>query len=228
MEHTKSLKGLIDHRSDINSLYGENGILNELLMRLNLNNGNLIEFGAHTGEEWSNTIHLLKKGWHGLYIEPERKKLGKLVETSKNYPNMRISDISIITENMKYRYTGLTLDEIIRLFFKDQDVQLISIDIDSYDYYIFKGLEYRPEVIIIEINAFFPPNVRYIDRQRKDIYGTSHLSMLDMAAEKDYHLVACAGCNHFYVRGDIYRQYEPANPEFDWTLINKDNFTHIL
>ena len=51
---------------------GEDGILKEILSRLNLTESDnywCCEFGAHNGKYISNTFALVEKGWNAVYIE---------------------------------------------------------------------------------------------------------------------------------------------------------------
>jgi hypothetical protein len=57
---------------NIHSQNGEDGIIQELLNRLNLKNSSdryCVEFGAWDGMHLSNTFALVEGGWKAIYIE---------------------------------------------------------------------------------------------------------------------------------------------------------------
>jgi hypothetical protein len=112
-----------------------------------------------------------------------------------------------------------TLDKILQETDIPKDFDLLSIDIDGDDYHIYKSLNnYKPKVIIIEINIKNKPDVRKINKIGSPILpgvsGTSILSMTELAKEKGYSLVANISCNAVYVRDEYYhlfhkKEYHP-------------------
>ena len=91
-------------------------------------------------------------------------------------------------------------------------IDLLSIDIDSNDYYIFESLEtMRPRVIVCEYNPTLPSEL--------DVYGAygesmgASISALDkVAISKGYTLVAITVTNGIWVRNDV---AQPLIDEFD-------------
>jgi hypothetical protein len=112
-----------------------------------------------------------------------------------------------------------TLDNILQETNIPKDFDLLSIDIDGDDYHIYKSLNnYKPKVIMIEINIKYKPDVRKIHNIGSPISpgasGTSILSMTELAKEKGYSLVANISCNAVYVRDEYYhlfhkKEYHP-------------------
>jgi hypothetical protein len=93
------------------------------------------------------------------------------------------------------------------------DVDLLSIDIDSYDYWVLEALEAcSPRLLVVEYNAAFGPDraVTIPPRQPlegapKHYRGASLAALEKLARRKGYRLVACeqSGVNAFFLRHDI-------------------------
>src|SRR5262245_2715768 len=93
------------------------------------------------------------------------------------------------------------------------EVDVLSIDIDSHDYWIFEALTVcSPRILILEYNALFGPNRRVtiplgqsVDGAPKGYGGASLAALAQLASERGYRLVACedAGVNAFFLRADV-------------------------
>ena len=92
------------------------------------------------------------------------------------------------------------------------DIDLLSIDIDGNDYWIWEALAVRPAVTVIEYNAKFHPPTKWIMEYNAahrwhsgDYQGASLQSLHELANAKGYRLVGCslAGVNAFFVRNEL-------------------------
>jgi hypothetical protein len=88
--------------------------------------------------------------------------------------------------------------------FVDADCDVLSVDTDGKDYEIFKALEAKPKVIIIEIDSSIPPDA---DRYNKE-GGAGYLPMVKLGIEKGYFLLAHTGNQVF-----VDKQYKKLFPE---------------
>lgn len=211
-----TLVDLAKYRMDITSQNGENGVLMELLRRLDIDSGNLIEFGVYDGKLFSNTLPLIQTGrWKGLYIEPGDQYY-RLEKLATSYPNLQIIHGYVYTKDMVEYTPGTSINEIIDAYFDEVDV--LSIDIDSYDYKVFMELERRPKIIIIEIDAAYPPGV-----ERFVLAGSSFSSMVNIGKIKEYTPVCDTAFNIFFLRNDLCEGFEIPDPDeiFDWTSIRE-------
>jgi len=209
---------ILDHRNNVFSQNGEDGVIEYILDKLNITSGTCCEFGAWDGKHLSNTFNLIKnKEWKGLYIEGDESKYKDLLETCKEYPN--------ITPVQKF-VTGDNLDDIILNNDFPEDLDLLSIDVDSIDYEIWKGLKkVRPKLVIIEPSNSTPlweKNVSY------DGHGASPFLIKQLAKEKGYTFLCTTG-NLFFVRDDINTLESNDEIEFPWWLPNdiKQTVFHI-
>ena len=181
----------------IYSQFGEDGILLEILNRLK--NKNLdkwcVEFGAKDGISYSNTYNLIKHyNYNAVLIEGDKKYFKKL---SKNLPQKNIIKI-----NKFVNFSGPNnLDEILGSTVIPENFDILSIDIDGCDFYIFESLiKYKPKIVCIEFNHLIPNSIEFV--QKKDFkikQGSSAKSLIKLAGKKDYKLVGSSFSNLFFI-----------------------------
>lgn len=192
------------------SRFGEYGLVKYLTSTIELTtqftnkNPYLVEIGVHPSE--GNTVGLIQdQDWDGLWIDVRPKPVPE--DDLKRFP--------IIGEWVKQ-------DNINFLFTKYKvpwDFDLLSIDIDGNDYWIWKALLYKPRIVVIEYNAHLWKSeskvIPYWDsfNWRGDrYYGASLMALTKLGIEKGYTLVASYCHNAFFVRDDL--------------IDNKDNFDY--
>jgi hypothetical protein len=194
---------LHQNESSTYSQNGEDGILAALLDAIGVTNRVYVEFGAGTGEE-CNTRLVGEQGWTGLRMDGVDQTDG--------------SDI---------RQEFITAENINELFAKygvPDEFDLLSIDIDSNDYWVLRSLDerYRPRVLVMEYNASLGPTQRktiaYDPAYVWDVssyFGASLAALHNVAVERGYSLVGCdsLGVNCFFVRTDCLTGFAALTPE---------------
>ena len=189
---------LLHFRKNIYSQNGEDGVLEEILLRLNITKGWFCEFGAWDGVHFSNTFLLAEsRDWSGVYIEGDDNKFKDLKKTCARFPSGRLTAVHAIVQDAP---PGYTLDSLLIASGIPEDFHLLSIDIDSIDYLIWKSLShYRPIVVVIEVdNTIAPPEVVICNKDRN---FSSLSAMINLANKKGYSLVCHTG-NAIFVRND--------------------------
>lgn len=182
----------------------EDGILQEIFRRIGIANGRFVEFGVETGRQ-NNSLFLLINGWRGMWIEADwsacrtiRNDFHQLIESGQ----LRLEEGRVTPDN---------IDTLIRAF-GDEELDLLSIDVDGNDYWIWAAMVSRPRVIVCEYNAKFAPPVEWVmpynpDHvwDESDYQGASLPALVKLAKIKGYSLVGCciAGVNAFFVRNDL-------------------------
>jgi hypothetical protein len=81
------------------------------------------------------------------------------------------------------------------------DLGLLSLDIDGYDYQIFEAMKTRPWIAVIEFNATFPPGCDIV--ADRPFMGCSATALARLAADKGYLVVNLIGSNMFLLRADV-------------------------
>jgi hypothetical protein len=189
------------------SMTEEDGILQEIFRRIGPGNREFIDIGAGNGIE-SNTTYLLLLGWTGLWLDGSESE----VAIARN----NFAD-QIQSGALEVRQAFITRDNINQLISSAKIIgpepDLLSIDIDGNDYWIWDALTVvRPRVVLIEYNATFRPPHKVVQEYNPQhrwnstsYYGASLKALEALGEQKGYHLVGCnfAGVNAFFVRKDV-------------------------
>ncbi len=199
-------KRLECHGATVYSQHDEDGMIAEIFRRIGTTNRVFFEFGVEDGLE-CNTHLLLHQGWSGAWAEGS--------EAHANAIRGRFK-LAIDAGRLQLTQTMVTrdnIDDVARVLRLPDEIDLLSIDIDGNDYWVFKALTaVRPRVAVIEYNAKFPPPMKHVIAYRPDhawhgtdYYGCSLQSITDLAEARGYRLVGCniTGVNAFFVRSDL-------------------------
>ena len=166
------------HESNVYSQCGDDGVLLRLFELLGVTNRRFVEFGAWDGVHFSNTANLrLHHDWSGLLMEGSDRADGQLVKRE-----------TIRAENV---------NELFRKYEIPRAFDLLSIDIDGNEYWIWEAVrDYRPRVVIIEYNIFFSIDVSktmpYDAGHRWDetmFHGASLAALRKLGRKKGYSLI---------------------------------------
>lgn len=207
---------------NVYSQNGEDGILKQIFKELNIDKGYFCEFGASDGIKSSNTLNLMKKGWNGVLIEGNPQSFQQL---QRNIPSGAVSvqsmtGTAILINKFICNESGQenSLDTILKSCNSPYDLDLLSIDIDRNDYYVWQNLDpiFQPKVVIIEVNSYrdpiceeYPHQSGYAGRDdplrswkpSRICEGTSFLPMIKLGLEKGYIPVSFTG-NIIFVHKD--------------------------
>jgi len=183
---------------------GEDGVIAAIFDAIGSTNQYVVEFGAGVGGEECNTRLLIEQGWTGLRMD--------------GVDQPEPSDI---------RQEFITAENINELFVKyavPDEFDLLSIDIDSNDYWILRAIDerYRPRVLVMEYNASLGPVARktipYDPNHVWDVssfYGASLGALAAAAGDRGYSLIGCerVGVNCFFVRNDCLTGFDALTVE---------------
>ncbi len=193
-----ALAPLSEFEFDIYSQSGEDGLLPELFRRLGITGGYVVEFGAWDGMVYSNTYNLIKTNprFEAIYIEGDEERFKDLQRTAQK--TGRITPICTFVQP-----TGeQSLDSILKKTPVPKEFELLSIDIDSFDYQVWQHFSgYKPKVVIIEVNSSVLLDVEQIHGENNK-QGSSFTSTLALGHAKGYRCVHHRG-NMIFVRNDL-------------------------
>jgi hypothetical protein len=214
---------------NVHSQYGEDGIIEEILKRLDAvrlaGPRYCVEFGAWDGKHLSNTYRLITDcNYRAVLIEADPAKCKAL---SQNLPQS-----SVVKMNRFVSFEGpSTLDGLLSETDIPMTFDLLSIDIDGNDYYILESLQkYRPILVCIEFNPTIPNAVDYV--QPKDFrvkHGSSAKSIAALAASKGYAVVAATHCNLLLLdRSHLTNVGLSREPSLDEVRDDQDAITYVF
>lgn len=192
------------------SQYEEDGKLLFILSIIGMHNKNFVEIGSDDGIN-SNCANLaLNFGYHGLFLDgnPTAIKRGRKFYAKYPHPWM---------DSPKFTCDLVKTDNINQLI-KDAklkgDIDVLSIDIDGNDYWIWDAItEVSPNIVIIEThielgmrNIVVPYDPNYFFPGKHPIYhGASPIAMVKLAKRKGYRLVGAndLGFNFIFVKNGM-------------------------
>jgi len=208
---------LIKHKRNRWSQRGEDGVLAKIFEVLKISKGWCIDVGAY-GRLLSNTYTLLEQGWSGVLIEANEERHLKL----KGHHERAHRDAYCICAYVETKGEK-SLDNLLKNTPLPKDFELLSIDIDGNDYYIWESLKnYSPLVVIIEFNSV----VEYADYlQPLDGFGGASMSiMVKLGKLKGYELISALPFNAIFVRKDFFPMFGIKNnsPKAIWTKDPRD------
>jgi hypothetical protein len=199
----------------------EDGILQFIFERIGITRGSFVEIGCGNGLE-NNTHYLLLNGWRGVWVDGDPGNVAAIRSTLPDSERLRVVEAMVDRDSAP----SLVDDETWQIL---GDLALLSVDIDGNDLHVTAACAraWRPQVIVVEYNAKFPPqaavSVTYEPEHRwsGDDYHGASLRALAEALQDEYRLVCCnlAGTNAFFVRQDksdvfgraeMARLYQPA------------------
>jgi len=204
----------------------EDGILEEIFQRIGVQEGTFIEIGCGNGLQ-NNTVALLARGWKGGWVDANDLAF----EVPKNSSNLNFSKTWVTLENV----SSLVQNHLDH--FKISEFDLLSLDLDGNDYHLLQNIlenNHFPKVIVLEYNARFAPNARWIMPFNEhhqwvsdDYFGASLLSFTELL-ESRYTLVACSvqGSNAFYVSKKFEAEFEDINKDIE--LIYQPPFYNLV
>ncbi len=219
MERMQNPGALENYGFKVYSQNDEDGMIEEIFHRIGTVNKIFIEFGVQDGLE-SNTHYLLFKDWSGLWIECDKNAFQQICRKFVNV----IKDGQLMVRN-----EFVTKDNINRLFQESGisgEIDLLSIDVDGNDYYIFEHINaVCPRVVIMEYNGKFPPDCFFKQAYNEehvwdgtDWHGASLCALNELAVRKGYVLAGTNinGCNAFFIRKDLVNDQflQPMTPEY--------------
>lgn len=202
-----------DWEISIHSQNGEDGILMNLFSRIGATSRRFFEFGCGPGLECNSANLALGFGWSGLLMDANPTHIVKAATFFGDHLGDRADRVRVKADFV----TPENINDLMAEASPDADLDVLSIDVDSIDYWIWDAIDekFRPRVVVAEYNASFGParSVTVSEREGFDpfdkhpsgfYHGVSLTALHTLASARGYQLIGCdsAGVNAFFVRRD--------------------------
>ena len=195
----------------------------------NKNDGIYIDVGCNHPIKYNNTYLLYKKGWHGLNIDLDKKSIDQFNKLRKRDINILTLVTSIDNEEKELYYyhersaintiskelaksrnqrhkeikkiKGISLNSIIENSkFKESKINLLSIDIENYEYEALKNFnfdKYEIDVIITEITDTNVKNLEIFNLSLENIVETN---LYKLMLKNNYKLINWVNADLIFIR----------------------------
>jgi len=161
----------------------------------------LCDIGAADGITFSNTKFFMEQsGWGGIFVEPNPPSYEKLRQL---YGTYRCLKMAIDGDN--------TIDGVLEQMSFPLRFDLLNLDIDGQDYYVWEAMvRYRARIVIVEWCPYVAFNflpVKGSDGNRGENQA-GLFPMLRLAHSKEYKVVAITSVNLICVDGKLLENWK--------------------
>lgn len=204
------------------SKHGCDGILAHLFSKIGIASHTFVEIGVEDGRECNTANLSLNFGWQGLLVDGN----ALWIESAKKYYKEKLGNKSNKVKSVASFVTAENINKLLISEGVSGEIDLLSIDIDSNDYWVWKAInEINPRVVVIEYNAAFGmrsivikynSDPSFHDRKERLYFGASLPALTRLAKEKGYILIACDCHGHdaYFVRKDVVNdRFKELSPE---------------
>jgi hypothetical protein len=183
---------------------GENRIVNFIFKELNIIPKYAVEFGSGQVHDLKGTANISwfhnKYECECLFFESNPGKIRSSLE--KFRPMIKIEPIN-----------AFNINDVFEKYDVPQNLDIVVIDVDGQDYWIWEKLEYEPKVVVIEFNPQLSPNENKVMHYDPDHWqwrdsgcgycGASLGALKKLGNKKGYSCVFRTRRNLIFVQKDL-------------------------
>ena len=199
------------------SQFEEDGILLYIFAAIGVEHKTFIDIGSGDGINSNCANFAVNFGWRGLFVDGNPMN----IERGKNYYAGNPDTVLYPPTFVQAFIQAENINELIQDNGFAGGVDLMSIDIDGNDYWIWDALTVvEPRVVIIETHIEFGMNSIVVPYDKDyrypgkhpDYHGASPVAMEKLARKKGYRLVGANdyGFNTIYIKNGIGENILPA------------------
>jgi hypothetical protein len=191
---------------------GEDGILLFIFSLIGTTNKKAVEISVGNGMECNAANLIINHGWRGLLFDGSEENIAVGRNFYKNHKDTWISPPTLVS-------AWITRDNVNQLILSHDfsgEIDLLSIDIDGNDYWIWEAIEcIQPRVVVLEHNTLWedgraitiPYQENFVADLTAPVYylGASLPAFVKLGHKKGYRLVGVQrlGFNAFFVRTGV-------------------------
>lgn len=166
----------------------------------------VVDIGAGNGVRWSNSYALVHENWKALGIEADIGKYALLARAYQRFPKAEACHSLASPEN---------INELLADFGVKKEFGVLSLDIDGNDFWVLDAIlsEFRPGLVVTEINENIPPPLRFVVKYnpafqlRHHFFGHSISAVEDLCRRHGYGIVELEYNNAFLAPAELGSQY---------------------
>jgi hypothetical protein len=210
----KGITQLSQTEFQVFSQYGEDGIIQFLINRIEIPNKVFIEFGVEDYTESNTRFLLTNNNWTGLVLDGSPRNIKFIRQDNIYWRHNLTAECTFITKN--------NINDSFTKAGIQGDIGLLSIDIDGNDYWIWDAINVvSPRIVVVEYNSVLGPTLKITTpydpsfvRSRAHhsnlYFGASLGALCDLATRKGYYFIGSNlnGNNAFFIRNDIQVPFE--------------------
>ncbi len=203
---------MLAHEFRAHSQSGEDGLLHYVFGAIGTTDKKCVEIGVEDGRMCNTANLIINHGWKGLLIDCNREDVFEGRRYYGSLPGVGADQVSFAESFV----TAEDVNKLIGTHGFSGPIDLLSIDIDGNDYWVWKAVSVvDPRVVIVEYNAVLGTELSVAVRYRPDAlndkyptrhnWGASLRAYARLAESKGYRLVACtsSGVNALFVKSDL-------------------------
>jgi hypothetical protein len=206
-----SIKNLSEVEFQVFSQWGDDGIIQYLVSRIDIQHKTFVEFGVEHYKESNTRFLLINNNYSGLVMDGGKANIDFIQSDDLFWLyDLHAVHAFITAENIN----SLLTDFLNKGY--DKEIGILSIDIDGNDYYIWEKIDVvNPVIVIVEYNAAFGyehawsiPYVKdftgFSSGANRYYWGASLHAFCYLADQKGYSFIGCNsnGNNAYFVRND--------------------------
>jgi hypothetical protein len=196
----------IQRRLEFRRLTGHSGdehIVLKYLGSLPASSKYCVDIAAQDGVMGSQTLRLFQEGWSGLAVEFDGNMFAALSRMYQSFEGVSLVRAKVVPQNVV---------AILQAARCPRDFGFLSLDIDSYDYFLLDQIlaAFRPRVICVEINETVPPPLKFTVTFSEDhqwsgdhFQGQSICKCYELCVKYDYAIVELHYNNLFLVPAEL-------------------------
>ena len=212
-------KSYRDAEFKIFSQFGDDGIIQFLIKKLNISVEKFVEFGVEDYRESNTRFLLMHNDWQGLVIDGSKSQ----VELIKNDPMYWRHDLTAV-------HSFINAENINQILLDNNfkgKVGILSIDIDGNDYWVWQAITVvDADIVIVEYNGIFgseraitvpyKPDFDRVSAHYSGLYfGASLQALCELGSKKGYAFIGSnrAGNNAYFLKKEIVGGLDIVSPE---------------